>query len=198
MATISSRSSGSVSLSTLERLQMQDPRAWSRLAAVFTPLVVHWVLKAGVRQQDAADVVQEVFRVVATRIRDFESGAPGATFRGWLFGIAHNKVLAYRRRMRNEPQALGGSDARLFFEQLADAPDLDFDADDGLDSLCHRAAALVRQECNGTMWQAFIRVVVDGHRPDLVATELGISVNSVYLAKSRILRRIRQEIGSQK
>ncbi|HEY5314701.1 MAG TPA: hypothetical protein VIK18_19360, partial [Pirellulales bacterium] len=81
-------------------------------------------------------------------------------------------------------------------EQVPAVPELDFDENEGIDSLCQRAMALVRNEFSDTAWQAFLRVVVDQQPPNLAASELEISVNSVYLAKSRILRRLRQEIDS--
>jgi RNA polymerase sigma-70 factor (ECF subfamily) len=188
--------SESVSLSTLQRLRLGDARAWTRLTTIFSPLVFHWVLKSQVNRQDAPDIVQEVFSVVAQRVAEFRRDQPGATFRGWLFSITRNKVLAYRRRSRTTAQPTGGSDARHFFEQLSEPAEPDFDADEGIESLCQRAIAFVREEFSERAWQAFSRVVIDDQPPDAVARELEISVNSVYLAKSRILRRLRQEIGS--
>jgi RNA polymerase sigma-70 factor (ECF subfamily) len=188
--------SESLSLSTLDRLRIRDPRAWERLSTLFSPLVYYWVLKAGAQAEDAQDLVQEVFRVVLMRIDDFRRDRPGSTFRGWLFAITKNKLAAHRRRHLLAPRARGGSDAVRWFEQIEADDELEFDADSGIESLCHRVLTLINHEFNETDWTVFTRVVVEQRRPDEVAQDLQISVNSVYLAKSRILRRLRQEIGS--
>lgn len=188
--------SRSISMSTLVRLRARDALAWIRLSQLFSPLVFHWVLKAGISGEDAQDVVQEVFRVVVTRIDDFDRDRPQATFRGWLFTITRNKVLAHRRRSSQAPRAIGGSDALRWFEQVEADEDLSFDAQSGMPSLCKRALSLIRHEFNDTAWTAFLRVVVERQQPTDVARDLEISVNTVYLSKSRILRRLREEIGS--
>ncbi|HWA98634.1 MAG TPA: sigma-70 family RNA polymerase sigma factor [Pirellulales bacterium] len=176
-------------------MRCRDALAWSRFAALFAPLVFHWVLKTGVHGEDAKDVVQEVFRAVVTRIDDFRRDQPNSTFRGWLFTITRNKLLAHRHHVQCQPQAAGGSTARAVLEQVAE-PDLEFTDAEGLGPLCARALTLIRNEFSEASWQAFWRMVVDQQAPADVARELQISVNSAYLAKSRILRRLRQEIGS--
>lgn len=191
-----SSASQSVSLTTFERLRLRDPQAWARLSQMFCPLVLRWVVRAGVKPDDAPDVVQEVFRAVLVRIDDFQRQQPGSSFRGWLFGITRHKLLSHWARNRG-PRAIGGSEARELFEQVAVAADASTTGDETeLAVICRGAMQCVRDEFNAVAWQAFIETVLEDRAPIEVARELGVTVNSVYLAKSRILRRLRDEIGA--
>lgn len=169
------------------------------MAELYTPLIFRWCLRAGLQANAAEDIVQEVFRVVAARIDGFTRQRPDGTFRGWLWQITRNKLGDYFRHLRNHPSGLGGSDALERWHQLAtpEEPSSAADADDGLSDLCRRGLELVRAEFRPSTWDAFWRVLVDGQSPEDVAESLGLSVNAVYLAKSRVLRRLRAVLGDQ-
>ncbi len=192
----SNSASESLSLSTLDRLRANDQEAWHRLSEVFSPLVFYWVLKCGVQREDAQDVVQDVFRVVVMRIHDFQRDQPGSTFRGWLFAITKRKLATHWRRLHLSPQAVGGSESLRRFEQIEAQHEMDFDVDTGIEMLCHRVLELIRNEFSDTSWGIFTRVVLRLENPSAVAREMQVSVNTVYLTKSRILHRVRKEIGS--
>jgi RNA polymerase sigma-70 factor (ECF subfamily) len=185
----------SFSASTLGRLRTRDPAAWNRLSVVFAPLIYRWALRAGLRSEDAKDVVQEVFKTVLMRISDFRRDRPGDTFRGWLAAITHNKLGEHFRRSRKMPQAVGGSDAFRSLEQVEEVLDFDLDPDCGLRSLSERVISFIRSEFRDDHWKAFLRIVIKGDTTEEVALDLKMSVNAVYLAKSRILCRLRQELG---
>jgi len=100
------------------------------------------------------------------------------------------------RRQRKQPEVVGGADVQARLGQII--------ADDSVEpeeppetpgSFYQRALELVRGEFQERTWQAFWRVAVDDCTPADVAAEIGITVNSVYLAKSRVLRRLREELG---
>jgi RNA polymerase sigma-70 factor (ECF subfamily) len=186
----------SISSSTLERLRHGDHDSWNRLATNFAPLVYRWALRTGLNREDARDVVQDVFRVVAFDLRAFRREGPSDTFIGWLFGITRNKIADQFRRARRQPQAAGGSDAARALHEIAATEPMSLPSpDDGVRALYDRVLSLIRAEFRLTDWRAFLRVVLDGEAPAEVARELRISVNSVYLAKSRILKRLRDELG---
>ncbi len=112
--------SDSTSSSLLGRLRRRDPDAWSRLTTIYGPLVYRWARQAGLNDSDAADIGQEVFRTVAIRIDAFQQREDGGSFRAWLWTIARNKLGDFIRRARERPQAVGGSEANVQLQQLAD------------------------------------------------------------------------------
>jgi RNA polymerase sigma-70 factor (ECF subfamily) len=171
-----------------------DGDAWRLMAALYAPLVHRWVVRTGLRQEDAADIVQEVFTVVFRRVASFRKEQPGDSFRGWLRGITQNIVRNHVRRVAGRPQAAGGSEAQ---RQLQQAPaDLSSSGlDDGYGAVCRRALNLIQAEFEHTTWQAFWLVAVEGQSSSAVAEGLGITLNAVYLAKSRVARRLREVLG---
>lgn len=190
--------SGSISSSLLHGLQVRDPAAWRRMAELYTPLIYRWALRAGLQPADAADVVQEVFRVVAARVGGFSREGAGGTFRGWLWRITYHKVGDFFRRRKAGASAAGGSDALDELHQLAAPADSSSsEAAEGLGGLCRRGLAMVRGEFSETTWQAFWRVVVEDEPPETVSQSLAVSINVVYLAKSRVLRRLREVLGDE-
>jgi RNA polymerase sigma-70 factor (ECF subfamily) len=150
-----------------------------------------------VPDQDAADVFQEVFQSVAAKIATFRKERPGDSFRAWLRVITRNKIYDHYRRVGREPQATGGTEANLRLAQLpvAEADDSDEAERRAHQQLMHRALDLIRCEFAPRTWQAFWRVTVDGQRPVDVAQELDMQPGTVRVAKSRVLSRLRNELG---
>jgi RNA polymerase sigma-70 factor (ECF subfamily) len=189
--------STSTSRSLLARVHKNDAAAWDRLVALYTPLVWHWCRKLDLPRQDAADVFQEVFRSVAVHIRNFHLDRPGDTFRGWLRTITRNKVHDHFRAQKREPQAAGGSEARVWWTRVPETTGVDaaIETDERYDHLFHRALELIKAEFQERTWLAFWKVVVEGQSPQLIAQELNMSPGSVRVAKCRVLHRLRLELG---
>jgi RNA polymerase sigma-70 factor (ECF subfamily) len=187
------------SSSLVSRLKARDPAAWDRFARLYGPLVYGWCRRAGLRDDDAADVAQEVFRGVAVGIDQFRRDRSGDSFRGWLRGIARHKLLDHYRRVAGQPDAAGGSAALVRLGQVASDPAADDpppgEAARDLALLARRAMDLVRTDFHEATWRAFWETAVEGRPPADVAAELGLSVASVYSAKSRVLARLRQELA---
>lgn len=188
---------GSTSSSLLERARKHAPGAWERLTALYCPLIYGWSRRAGLKAEDSADVVQEVFRSVVTHLSGFRHERSGDTFRGWLWTITQNKVRDWRRARLGRPEAAGGTDAQ---QALLQVPDAESSGSTGSECgrpgpLLARALELIRSEFEDRSWQAFWGVVVEGRCSPDVAAGLGISTNAVYVARSRILRRLREELG---
>jgi RNA polymerase sigma-70 factor (ECF subfamily) len=187
-----------MSLSLLERVRARDRAAWARLVALYGPMVYGWCLRAGLQPADAADVGQEVFAAVARGIDGFRHDRAGDTFRGWLYVITRNKL----RDRAASPGVVGagGSDAQRRLAELpAGPPDESGSTDEEVNerkALCRRAVECIRGDFEPRTWQCFWRAFVDGHAPADIATDLGITVNAVYLARSRVLRRLREEFAS--
>jgi RNA polymerase sigma-70 factor (ECF subfamily) len=182
------------SRSLLQRARAQEPEAWQRLLVLYQPLVRHWCRRGGVAAQDIDDVVQEVFAKAFAALDSFRHSEPSDTFRGWLNGVTRHRILEHFRRVRRHLPAAGGSDAQhLILEQ----PDPRAEPDQEERVLCHqlyhRALEFIRPEFEQRTWQMFWRSVVDGLPTASVAAELGVSAAAVRQARSRILRRIREE-----
>jgi RNA polymerase sigma-70 factor, ECF subfamily len=187
-------SSDSSSRSLVNRLKARDPEGWRRFTLVYGPLVYGWGRRAGLQDNDAADLGQEVFQAVARGIDGFRRDRPDDTFRGWLWTITRNKVREHFRRQADQPRAEGGSASldRLRQVEAEEDPPLE---DSDATALAHRAIALIQGDFAETTWQAFWRTAVDGQAPANVAADLGLSVAAVYMARSRVLARLREELA---
>jgi len=180
----------------LQRLRAKDPASWYRLTELYGPLVYYWCRQFGLQAQDAADVLQEVFSAVWLKMDGFCHSPGQGRFRGWLWTIARNKVRDHFRR--GTPIATGGTDAQVRWasmpEQIPD-PAADPSHQRELKGVFRRALELVRAEFEDRTWQAFWQVTVGGRATDDVAADLGLSPCGVRQAKSRVLRRLREEMG---
>ena len=190
------RAGESTSLSLLERARGNDADAWQRVLELYRPLVLFWCARSGVRAEDAEDVAQEVFAGAAAGLANFRRDRPGDTFRGWLRGITRNQLLMHFRRMQGEPRAEGGSEAWQRLREVGD-PLAGVEADEPMETgqLYRRALEHVRGEFNERTWQAFWLTVVEGRLPATAAPEVGLSVAGVRQAKSRVLRRLKEDMG---
>jgi len=192
-----SGSSSSTSVSLLERVKEFDPQAWDRLTRLYAPVVYRWCRQSGLQDTDASDVSQETFRAVAAAIGKFQRNRAGDSFRGWLWTITRNKLRDHFRRCAARPGAVGGSVAQQRMLEIPDRPPGEDDDDSRADTtagIAHRALALIESDFEQQTWQAFLRVVVGGQAASDVADDLGMSVGAVYTAKSRVLRRLREEV----
>ena len=185
----------SASCGLVERVKAQDPEAWRRMCDLYGPQIYRWCRQTKLQQADAADIAQEVFRTVAAKIAEFQWGRPGG-FCVWLQAITRNKIGDHLRRLRSEAQGQGGTAAhdqiQQVAESLASVSAADIDAQDNL--LPHRALNLVRCEFTDRTWQAFWLVAAEERSPAAVAQQLGMTLAAVYMANSRVLARLRQEL----
>jgi RNA polymerase sigma-70 factor (ECF subfamily) len=178
--------------SLLVRVRSQDQEAWRRLVAMYAPLVYRWCRAGGLTADAAADVGQEVFLAVATSIAGFRRDRPGDSFRGWMRVITRNKVRDYHRQM---PVVGLGDDANTVVQPMSDEPpDAETDTEER-STLYRKAIELIQTDFEEQTWQAFWKVVIDDQTPADVAAELGMTANAVYLAKARVLRRLREELA---
>jgi RNA polymerase sigma-70 factor (ECF subfamily) len=179
--------------SLLERVrQTSDGAAWRRLVDLYTPFLQRIVQKFDVWDSDRDDLIQEVFAVVVQEIPAFKHNEQRGAFRLWLRTITVNRLrgaLRSRRKQRATEvvAALNGqADPTNELEQLWEQ---EHDA-----HVVRKLMELLEPEFALSTWQAFRRLVLDGVPATQVAAELGISVNAAWIAKSRVLRRLRQEI----
>jgi RNA polymerase sigma-70 factor, ECF subfamily len=187
------------SLTLLAGIKLDDEESWRRVVGLYTPFLLYWCRRWGVRGEEADDVVQEVFQAAFLCLKDFRRDRQGDSFRGWLRGIARHKVLTLLRRRGD--RGPGGTD---FYRQSLLVPDPGGPATpDGdeveerldVESAYRDVLGLVRAEFEERTWQAFWRTAVEGQTPTVIAEDLGVTPAAIRQAKSRVLRRFKELLG---
>ena len=181
--------------SLLIRAQAGEENAWKDLTDLYRPLILSWLNRQGVPARDLEDLSQEVLLSVVKQLPSFQhSGHPGA-FRSWLRTIVCSRTADYWRAVDPGSQADGGSGATVALQQIED-PDSDLNRqwDEEHDRyVLNCLLDLVEEEFEPITLKAFRRVALDGASGAEAAEELGMSLAAVYVAKSRVLQRIRRE-----
>ncbi|MEQ1904265.1 MAG: sigma-70 family RNA polymerase sigma factor [Pirellulaceae bacterium] len=197
MSTNRSTSKPGTSLSLLSRVRSDDPVAWSSLVDLYAPLVASWCLRRGLGIEDTDDVIQNVFISVARGLETFRhDGNRDGSFRAWLWTITRNRILDVVRARRPD-RAVGGSSAAMRLGQVMDQAIDEEEPTSQLDlnQLLRRAMSQIEATVERQTWQAFWRTVVDGQSSDVVAAELNLSTATIRQYRSRILRRLREQMG---
>lgn len=183
------------SLSLLEQLRRDNAAdQWTRLVDLYTPVLRGWLRRYNdLSPADADDLVQEVLLAVTRDLTKFEHTRQPGAFRGWLRQILVNRLRNFWRARQRQPRAVGGSD---FFQHLQELEDDDSGLSHEWDRqhdlhVMKRLLALVQSRVAPQTWQAFHQQVLLDRSPDIVAAALGLSANSVYVAKSRVLQALR-------
>ncbi len=183
------------SATLLERLNdRSDSVAWRRLVDLYSPLINGWLRRQGVVAEDAEDLTQEVLEVVVREVSGFRHNGRVGAFRTWLRTIAINCLRQALRSRRLRVQAAGSPDIVAMLDQFEDpASEVSRRWDREHDQyVLQRLFALIEPDFRPATWQAFRRQVIDEVSPEAVAAELGLSVNAVLIAKSRVLSRLRR------
>jgi RNA polymerase sigma-70 factor, ECF subfamily len=185
------------SVSLLERLKTASPDKsdWLRLHEIYLPLIRRWLGRVPGLGDEAADLAQEVLVVVVREIPRFERQREGS-FRAWLRQVTVNKVRNHCRKRQRRPVV--GLDLTDGFLDRLDEPDGDLVREWDLDhdrQVFQKLLTVVQPDFSPKTWEAFRRFAIDGLPADGVAQELGLTENAVLQAKSRILKRLREEAG---
>ena len=181
--------------SLLLRAQTGETDAWKDLTDLYRPLIIGWLNRQGVPARDLEDLSQDILLSVVKHLPTFEHSGRRGAFRSWLRTIVCSRTSDYWRAVDAGAQAEGGSGATAALQQIADLDsDLNRKWDEEHDRyVLGRLLDLVGEEFEPDTLRAFRRLALEGARGEEVAAELGMSVGAVYVAKSRVLQRIRQE-----
>lgn len=181
--------------------RIRDPKdglAWSEFVRLYAPLLHSYAMKSRLQDSDAADLTQEALRLVFRAAPEFLYDPAKGSFRGWLFTIARNEIRKFVTRKAHRGRGTGDSDMRQILEEQPDPTPPDesvWDREYQL-NLFHWAAERAKVDFREATWQAFWRTVVSNEPVEVVARELGITLGAVYIARSRVLARIKREIAT--
>jgi RNA polymerase sigma-70 factor (ECF subfamily) len=181
--------------SLLIRAQTGETEAWKGLTDLYRPLIVGWLNRQGVPAADLEDLSQDVLLSVVKHLPNFQHSGHRGAFRSWLRTIVCSRTADYWRAFDASTKACGGSGATAALQEIAD-PDsaLNRQWDEEHDRYVLQCLLdMVEEEFAPITLQAFRRLALEGVSGADAAQELGLSVAAVYVAKSRVLARIRQE-----
>jgi RNA polymerase sigma-70 factor (ECF subfamily) len=173
--------------------QPQDAAAWRQFVQTYAPLVYGHVRKRGLQDADAADVTQDVLRTVAARIGQFDYDPARGSFRGWLLAVVQSRLADFWRRGERQRALVAEAAASRGVAETSARETAEWNIDYER-QVFHAAAERVRGDFGERAWQAFWQAAVEGRAAKEIAGELGLSPAAVYLAKARVMRRIREEV----
>ncbi len=180
-------------------LRLRDPKdalAWKQFVDLYGSLIYGFARQRGLQDADAADLTQDVFSAVAKAAGRWQYDPNQGTFRSWLYAITRNKISQFFRRRQLQPAGSGDSGAlQMLNEQPGHEPDNDAAWEQEYrQQLFHLAAQQVKNDFAPKTWQAFWQTAVEGKSAPDVAAALGLSVGAVYVAKSRVLARLTEQV----
>ena len=170
----------------------QDHQAWAQFVEIYAPLVYGYAQKHGLQDADAADLTQDVLRAVARSAPRFEYDPRRGSFRGWLFTVVRNELRDWFSAQRRHAPGSGDTDAHKRLEQQPAPPD-DWEQDYQR-QVFSLAVEQVRQDFQESTWRAFWLTAIEGKTGKEVAGIVGMSTAAVYLAKRRVVTRLKEQI----
>lgn len=170
-----------------------DRDAWERFVAVYAPFLHRYARRRGVDEASAGDLVQQILLRVHRGVASWEPRVDGPRFRNWLMTVARNQTITFRRQLERQ-RAIGGSAAQLALDAAVAPHDESADEREYRREVLLWAAAQVRGDVQPQTWQAFWLTAVEGRPCSEVAAELALPIGSVYAARSRLMKRIRDQI----
>ena len=182
------------SISLLDLLkQGEDVDAWQRMLEVYQPLIAKWLARFGAPNGELNDLSQSVLAVIVKKLPAFEHNGREGSFRSWVRSITRNCLLEFWRAKKIQPVATGNSSFQESLNQLSvEESELSQKWNREYDEQV--LATLLKQiqgEFQASTWEAFRLVAIDGVKASEVASQLNVSVNSVFIAKSRVMSRLR-------
>lgn len=182
-------------------LRLGDPAddlAWSEFLQIYEPMLFRLASRWGMQDADAREVVQETLLAVAKAIPEFRSGGHSGAFRGWLAAITRNKLADHLARRSRQVHGSGDTDVQRWLEQHHVGDDSSISVWDWQQKrqIFAWAADRVRGQVGDSTWQAFYRTAIQGEGVSQVAADLQMREGMVYVARSRVMTRLRKAVNS--
>jgi RNA polymerase sigma-70 factor (ECF subfamily) len=181
-------------LSLLAGIQSPENHvAWDEFVVVYRPVIYRMARRRGLQDADAQDLTQEVFIRIAKAIEHYEPRTD-IRFRHWLRRVARNAIVTALARPARLAELSDQDLEHLPADTQGDAYTAEELAAEWRREQFLRAAAVVRSDVNAETWQAFELTVIQEQSCEAAATALGKSVGTIYAARSRIMKRLREQI----
>lgn len=181
-----------ITSSLLEGIRSNQQDAWNRMVNLYFPLVYSWCRKAGLKPEDSSDICQNVFKGVSQGIGNFTREKPADTFTGWLRTITKRRIFDFRKKNHNQPATYQGDihsvPDNIEEEVATEGSDQDYFV------LLRGVLETIKKGFEEKTWNIFWRYVVEEIPLEDVIKEFNVNANSVYLAKSRILKKIQTSL----
>lgn len=173
--------------------------AWQEFSRLYGPVIYGFARKRGLQDADAADLMQDVMRSVSSAIGRLDYNRQQGTFRGWLFTITRNKIFNFLSARRIRPQGSGDTTTN----KMLDSTPAETDGEDTWEVEYQRRLAAIamekiKTEFQESSWQAFWLTAVDGLSASEVSKRIGLSTGAIYVAKSRVLARLKDEVEAMR
>ena len=179
----------------LKVANQRDFEAWNRFSSIYEPLVYRIALAKGLQTADAEDLVQEVMTRVARSVGKWEPDSGKGTFRGWISTIARNLVVDFLRRKTRTPVTSDRTEIRKLVEGVSDTEnELEYFDREYERQLFINASNDIRGYFAQSTWQAFWETAVKNEPIARVANRLGMSPGAIYVARSRVMSRLKRRI----
>lgn len=175
----------------------QDVAAWKQFSEIYQPLVYRIATSRNLQSADAHDLVQEVMTRVARSVSNWDPDRAKGTFRGWISRIARNLIIDFLKHKNRLPKTSDNSDIRRLIETKPDHSDesklfqLEYEK-----QLFIAAANKVKATFADKTWQAFWRTAVVNESVELVASDLNMTSGAVYVARSRVMAKLKKSVQS--
>jgi RNA polymerase sigma-70 factor, ECF subfamily len=165
-----------------------DATAWNEFVDVYSPLIYDFCRTRDLQSSDAADVTQEVLLRLSKAIRNFEYDRDKGLFRDWLARIVLNEI----RRLTKKSTHLMISSEELDkdYGNLASNWNEQFQQ-----HIFAKALERARANFNDETWAMFEMSWIRKLPSEQVAEELGVGIERIYVARSRVLKRLRYEVA---
>ena len=180
--------------SLLLRIRRKDDHAaWAEFVEIYAPLIHGYCRRRSLQEADAANLTQDILSKVMNHAERFEYDTARGRFRGWLLTLTRNRINDHFSGLKRQTRGSGDTGVRAILEQV---PDQDEQDDEQWDTdyqhrLFHWVAEKIRDEFQDATWRAFWNTAVKGQAAKQVAENLSMSVGAVYIAKSRVLARLK-------
>ena len=176
----------------------RDEGAWSQFVDIYSPLIYRYLRGCGLQDADAADVMQEVLRSVEGGIGNFNHDGPQASFRGWLITVTRSRLRDHIQKKKR--QTAGSGDTNVL-SMLDNVPgNGEFEQRWELEYQRHLfdwGVTRIRDDFQNHTWQAFWQTAVEQKEMQSVAENLGMSIGALYVARNRVIKRLRQVISAE-
>jgi len=176
-------------------MRIRDPRdqdAWSQFLELYEPMVRAYCFQRKIQPADMDDIVQDVMSSVSASIKKFEYDPAKGRFRAWFGTVTANRIKSFLGKLNRIEEKSSRNGSLENPEHYVD-PDTDW-INIFSETIFRSACGRIRGGFSDSTWSSFEATWMRNESAADVAMALGIPVHSVYVNKSRVLKRLESEI----